>query len=82
MTIREEIAHVGSANVPGDVRNEADAHAEAEAKLRHVERQLAVVQQLTHIGSWEWDMRTNAVAWSDELYRIYGLEPQSCEITF
>jgi PAS domain S-box-containing protein len=47
-----------------------------------VERQLAIAQQITHIGSWEWDARTNAVAWSDELYRIYGLEPQSCEITF
>jgi PAS domain S-box-containing protein len=51
-------------------------------RLARVERQLAVVQQITHIGSWEWDARTNAVAWSDELYRIYGLEPQSREITF
>jgi len=47
-----------------------------------LERQLATAQQITHIGSWEWDMRTNAVVWSDELYRIYGLEPQSCTITF
>ena len=50
-------------------------------RVRTVERQLAVAQQITHIGSWEWDVRTNAVAWSDELYRIYGLEPQSREVT-
>ena len=47
-----------------------------------VERQLAAAQQITHIGSWEWDVRTNVVTWSDELYRIYGLEPKSVEITF
>jgi len=47
-----------------------------------VERQLAMAQQITHVGSWEWDASTNSVFWSDELYRIYGLEPRSCEITF
>ncbi len=46
-----------------------------------LERQLSVTQQLTHIGSWEWDVATNTVSWSDELYRIYGLEPKSIEIT-
>src|SRR5690349_15187605 len=47
-----------------------------------VERQLAAAQEITHIGSWEWDVRSNRVMWSDELYRIYGLEPRSVEITF
>jgi len=47
-----------------------------------VERQLAIAQQITHIGSWEWDVAANVVTWSDELYRIYGLEPQSRPITF
>src|SRR5215472_7445511 len=47
-----------------------------------VERQLAAAQQITHIGSWEWDVRANVVTWSDELYRIYGLEPRSCEIAY
>ncbi len=46
------------------------------------EKQLASAQQITHIGSWDWDVRANVVTWSDELYRIYGLEPQSCEIHF
>jgi PAS domain S-box-containing protein len=47
-----------------------------------IQRQLDVAQQITHIGSWEWDARSNLVVWSDELYRIYGLEPQSCSISF
>jgi PAS domain S-box-containing protein len=45
------------------------------------ERQLAKAQAITHVGSWEWDATTNAVRWSDELYRIYGLAPRSCAIT-
>jgi PAS domain S-box-containing protein len=46
-----------------------------------LERQLEAAQQITHIGSWEWDLASSEVTWSDELYRIYGLEPRSCTIT-
>jgi PAS domain S-box-containing protein len=47
-----------------------------------LQKQLELAQQITHIGSWQWDVATNRVMWSDELYRIYGLEPQSVEISF
>lgn len=46
-----------------------------------LERQLEAAQKITHIGSWEWDLATGVVTWSDELYRIYGLEPRSHPIT-
>jgi PAS domain S-box-containing protein len=55
------------------------AHREQVARI---ERQLAAAQQITHVGSWEWDLATNVVIWSDELYRIYGLEPQSRTVSF
>ncbi len=38
--------------------------------------QLEEAQKLAHIGSWEWDVQTNEINWSDELYRIFGLTPQ------
>ncbi|MDX2090138.1 MAG: histidine kinase [Kofleriaceae bacterium] len=47
-----------------------------------LERQLETAQQVTPIGRWEWDLATDAVTWSDELYRIYGLRPRSQAITF
>src|SRR5690606_1424045 len=50
--------------------------------LRRRERQLEHTQRLTHLGSWEWDVQENTVSWSDELYRIYGMEPGETEITF
>ncbi len=39
-------------------------------------------EKLTHIGNWSWDIAANVVSWSDEMYRIYGLEPQSEQINF
>ncbi len=48
-----------------------------ERVLRERERQLASAEKIAHLGSWEWDIGSNRVTWSDELYRIYGEEPQA-----
>ena len=45
----------------------------ATGALRRERANLAEAQALAHIGSWEWSIRTNRVNWSDELFRIYGL---------
>lgn len=49
--------------------------AAAEAGLRESERSLASAQRVAHIGSWERDIATGALRWSDESHRIFGLEP-------
>jgi PAS domain S-box-containing protein len=54
----------------------------AERRIRESEQQLLEAQQIAHLGSWQWDIPANHVYWSDEMYRIYGLAPQSVEITF
>ncbi len=54
----------------------------AEARLRQREAQLAEAQAIARLGSWEWDIVRDAVTWSDELYRIYGLDPEHFEATF
>ena len=43
-------------------------------KLRRRERQLRESQQIAHVGSWEWDIVSDRIEWSDELYRIWRLE--------
>lgn len=43
---------------------------------------LEEAQALTHLGSWQWDIATNIISWSDELYRIFGLRPQERQIGF
>ena len=49
----------------------------AEESLRRKESELTEAQRLAGIGSWQWDSSTDEVVWSDELYRIAGLEPRS-----
>lgn len=51
-------------------------------KLKENERLFKNAEAITHIGNWSWDIESNKIVWSDEMYRIYGLEPQSEEITF
>lgn len=52
------------------------------ATLQRRESQLAEAQALTHVGSFEWEVATNVVTWTDELYRIYGLTPESFRASY
>lgn len=49
--------------------------ANAEAKLRRSEAHLAMAQRLSATGSFTWTLETGDVEWSDEVFRIYGMEP-------
>ncbi len=55
---------------------------QAEQQWLQHERMLAQVQQVAHIGSWEWDMAGDQVSWSAELYRIYGVAREQHAATF
>ena len=44
---------------------------------RRNERQLARAQELAKMGSWSWQVGSDRVQWSDEMYRIYGLTPET-----
>ena len=45
--------------------------------LRRSERNLAEAQRISHIGSWERDLVTGSLEWSDESHRMFGIEPGS-----
>jgi PAS domain S-box-containing protein len=50
---------------------------QVEESLRKSQISLANAQRIAHIGNWEWDIVKNVVTWSDEIYRIFGVEPQA-----
>jgi PAS domain S-box-containing protein len=50
-------------------------------KLKEGEILYKQAQSLSHIGNWKWNINTGELEWSDEMYRLYGLEPQSENIT-
>ncbi|WPL16982.1 Autoinducer 2 sensor kinase/phosphatase LuxQ [Thiorhodovibrio winogradskyi] len=46
----------------------------AEVALKHTTWRLSEAQRCAHVGDWEWNPDHNSIQWSDELYRIMGLE--------
>jgi PAS domain S-box-containing protein len=47
----------------------------AEQALRQSEADLTEAQRLANVGSWQWDPQTDTVTWSEQLYRITGIDP-------
>ncbi len=48
---------------------------ERDEAVRKSAASLAEAQQVAHVGSWEWNVETDRAWWSDEMYRLYGVEP-------
>jgi PAS domain S-box-containing protein len=63
------------------ISRDITAHTRAEEQLRKALDQLAQAESLARLGSWEWDLRTDTVAWSGELYRLCGVGPEQLRAT-
>jgi PAS domain S-box-containing protein len=50
---------------------------QVEEALRESDHQMAEAQRLAHVGSWSWDIETDGLTWSDELFAIFGLDAKS-----
>jgi PAS domain S-box-containing protein len=55
---------------------------QAEADLHESAQRLKRAQEIAHLGSWELDLVNNVLTWSDEVYRIFGLQPQEFGATY
>jgi|GEM_PF-1603831 hypothetical protein len=47
----------------------------AEEEIKKSESRLKRTEELAKIGSWDWDVATDTVNWSDELFRIFQIDP-------
>lgn len=50
--------------------------------LAESEQRLSRAQAITNIGNWEWNIQTGDLIWSDEIYRIFGRQPQEFDPTY
>jgi PAS domain S-box-containing protein len=50
-------------------------------KLEHSESMYKQAEELANMGNWSWNPRTGKLEWTDQLFKIYGMEPQSEEMT-
>jgi PAS domain S-box-containing protein len=70
--LTEEKTRVEQLN--SELRHEMAEREKVAGDLREREASLANAQRIAGLGSWEWDAQTNEVKYSDEGYRIFGLD--------
>ncbi|MGD0975581.1 MAG: ATP-binding protein [Candidatus Korobacteraceae bacterium] len=68
-------------NLNEDQKRQMAELERVQAELAAKNAQLEEAQALAHVGSWEINLQTGRGTWSDESYRILGLEPGECEPT-
>jgi len=54
----------------------------AEAGLMKSRQSLAEAQRIARLGNWEWNIVANELRWSDEIYRIFGLDSEEFSVTY
>jgi two-component system, cell cycle sensor histidine kinase and response regulator CckA len=55
----------------------------AEEALARSQARLAQAQRMAQIGDWEWNVEANVLTWSEETYRIFGIDPEDpVELTY
>lgn len=69
--LQHEIA--GRKQLEAEIRKHRD-HLEELVERRN--RELLEAQRIARLGNWEWDITSNELKWSDEIYRIFGLMPR------
>ncbi|MGA9380249.1 MAG: PAS domain S-box protein, partial [Phormidium sp.] len=53
------------------------ARKRVEQALRQSEFALREAQRIASVGSWQWEQEEEKISWSEEIYRIHGLDPNS-----
>lgn len=64
----------GEKNIIASARNISELK-KREEKLKITKERLEEAQLVADIGHWSWDIQTNNIEWSDQVYRIFGLSP-------
>ena len=73
-----ESEFLGSVHIAKDITE----LKQSEAALSKSEEGMQRAQAIAHLGSWELDLVNNKLAWSNEVYRIFGLEPREFGATY
>jgi PAS domain S-box-containing protein len=69
---------IGASKIARDITK----RKRAEEKLRRSEAYLAEGQRMGHTGSWAWNVSTGDLFWSQEHFRIFGLDPEKAKPSY
>lgn len=71
--LRTLISRLSATNA--ELTESTKALRDSEAALRESEQHLKNAERIAHIGHWHWDLRSNRVSGSEEMYQIFGRPP-------
>ncbi|MDX8399425.1 MAG: response regulator, partial [Gallionellaceae bacterium] len=73
------------------LRKLRDASGQPEKMLAYIvditsrvamEERLSLSQKIAHYGLWDWNIQTDELTWTDEIYRIFGLQAQQFDANY
>jgi PAS domain S-box-containing protein len=63
-------------------QNELSERRRVEAELRQSEEQLQLALSASRMGTWNWNIQTGKISWSDNLEALFGMEPGEFDGSF
>ncbi|HEX2995775.1 MAG TPA: PAS domain S-box protein [Anaerolineales bacterium] len=80
LRVQERTEELRIAN--SELEEEIRVRRQVEDALRQSEERLSRAQEIAHLGSWELDLAHDRLTWSDEVYRIFGVQPREFDATY
>jgi len=68
--------------INAELREEVEQRRRTEEELITSRAGLAEAQRIARLGNWDWNIATNELSWSDEIYRIFGLDSREFGATY
>ena len=70
--VNEENGHLEAYAASRDITS----RRQAEKTLRESQAMLNLAEEVAGVGSWRWDLATQKVTWSEQMFRLFGVEPE------
>jgi PAS domain S-box-containing protein len=65
-----------------EIKKKTEQLTETNRLLKETKNHLLAAQSIAKIGSWEWDLQNNKIHWSEEVYRIFGMDNKKSELNY
>jgi PAS domain S-box-containing protein len=64
------------------IERDSQNRERAREQIRRSEQRLRLALDAANAGTWQWDVQTGENVWSAELWKLYGLDPNSCQPSY